>query len=235
MRKFGPKDVKLLCRSLRILPLSRVRFCETTKCCVTPWNEGAVYTTLEDQKKEKDRDSTTNTASNNRLFCSILPTNWRVDLGEARCSWRVKRPRFLLKGRTGLTSWTPPSSHLFPSILAFFLLHLSRSLRLYITFSTCLSLYVFPPAGLSLLLSSFLLIMSSPLVEEATRIAREFDFSADQVRRGVAEYIQQANEGLTKENTTLSQIPTFVTAVPNGTEKVRTPVQPAYLPAADCL
>lgn len=62
--------------------------------------------------------------------------------------------------------------------------------------------------------------MSSPLVEEATRIARDFDFSADQVRRGVAEYIQESNEGLAKENTTLSQIPTFVTAVPNGTEKV---------------
>lgn len=62
--------------------------------------------------------------------------------------------------------------------------------------------------------------MSSPLVEEATRIAREFDFPADQVCRGVTEYIQQSNDGLAKENTTLSQIPTFVTAVPNGTEKV---------------
>lgn len=62
--------------------------------------------------------------------------------------------------------------------------------------------------------------MSSPLVEEATRIAHDFDFSADQVRRSVAEYIQESNEGLAKENTTLSQIPTFVTAVPNGTEKV---------------
>lgn len=62
--------------------------------------------------------------------------------------------------------------------------------------------------------------MSSPLVEEATRIAAEFDFSTDQVRRGVAEYIEESNEGLAKENTTLSQIPTFVTAVPNGTEKV---------------
>lgn len=63
--------------------------------------------------------------------------------------------------------------------------------------------------------------MSSPLVEEATRIAREFDFPAEQVRRGVTEYIQQSNAGLAKEHTTLSQIPTFVTAVPNGTEKVQ--------------
>lgn len=62
--------------------------------------------------------------------------------------------------------------------------------------------------------------MSSALLEEATRIAREFDYPADQVQRGVAEYIRQSNEGLAKENTTLSQIPTFVTAVPKGTEKV---------------
>lgn len=62
--------------------------------------------------------------------------------------------------------------------------------------------------------------MSSTLLEEATRIARDFDFPAEQVQRGVAEYIKQSNEGLEKENTTLSQIPTFVTAVPNGTEKV---------------
>lgn len=63
--------------------------------------------------------------------------------------------------------------------------------------------------------------MSSTLLDTATRIARDFDFPAEQVQRGVAEYIKQANEGLEKENTTLSQIPTFVTAVPNGTEKVQ--------------
>jgi hexokinase len=61
------------------------------------------------------------------------------------------------------------------------------------------------------------------LLDEATRIAREFDYPAEQVQRGVAEYIRQSNEGLAKENTTLSQIPTFVTAVPNGTEKVSLP------------
>ncbi|CAL5869072.1 uncharacterized protein PFLUO_LOCUS3300 [Penicillium psychrofluorescens] len=57
------------------------------------------------------------------------------------------------------------------------------------------------------------------LLDEAERIAREFEYPADQVQRGVDEYINQSNEGLAKENTTLSQIPTFVTAVPNGTEK----------------
>lgn len=72
--------------------------------------------------------------------------------------------------------------------------------------------------------------MSSALLNEATRIAREFDYPADQVKRGVEEYIKQSNEGLAKENTTLSQIPTFVTAVPNGTEKV-TRSDPQSLPA----
>ncbi|KAJ5887440.1 Glucokinase [Penicillium taxi] len=61
--------------------------------------------------------------------------------------------------------------------------------------------------------------MSSSLVEEATRIALQFDYPAEQVQRGVAEYIRQSDEGLAKEGATLSQIPTFVTAVPNGTEK----------------
>lgn len=61
--------------------------------------------------------------------------------------------------------------------------------------------------------------MSSSLLDQATRIARDFDYPAEKVQRGVAEYIKQSNEGLIKEGTTLSQIPTFVTAVPNGTEK----------------
>ncbi|KAJ5143533.1 uncharacterized protein N7515_002320 [Penicillium bovifimosum] len=61
--------------------------------------------------------------------------------------------------------------------------------------------------------------MSSSLLDKATRIARDFDYPAENVQRGVAEYIKQSNEGLAKEGTTLSQIPTFVDAVPNGTEK----------------
>lgn len=62
--------------------------------------------------------------------------------------------------------------------------------------------------------------MSSAIISEATRIARLFDYPTDQVHRGVAEYIRQMDEGLSTENTTLSQIPTFITSVPNGTEKV---------------
>ncbi|KAF7592083.1 glucokinase [Aspergillus hancockii] len=61
--------------------------------------------------------------------------------------------------------------------------------------------------------------MSSALLDEAARIARQFDFPAEDVQRGVKEYIREMDEGLSKEGTTLSQIPTFVTQVPNGTEK----------------
>ncbi|KAI9933830.1 hypothetical protein ASPWEDRAFT_48493 [Aspergillus wentii DTO 134E9] len=61
--------------------------------------------------------------------------------------------------------------------------------------------------------------MSSAVLDEAARIAREFDYPAEQVRRGVQEYIREMNEGLSQEHTTLSQIPTYVTSVPNGTEK----------------
>ncbi|PYI30112.1 hypothetical protein BP00DRAFT_399328 [Aspergillus indologenus CBS 114.80] len=61
--------------------------------------------------------------------------------------------------------------------------------------------------------------MSSPVLQEAVRIARQFDYPADEVRRGVTEYVREMDEGLSQEHTTLSQIPTFVTSVPNGTEK----------------
>lgn len=58
------------------------------------------------------------------------------------------------------------------------------------------------------------------LAEEAKRIAAQFDYPPDEVRKGVKEFIRQMDEGLEKQGTTLSQIPSYVTAVPNGTEKV---------------
>lgn len=58
------------------------------------------------------------------------------------------------------------------------------------------------------------------LAEEAKRIAAEFDYSTDEVRKGVEEFIKEMDEGLEKQGTTMSQIPSYVTAVPNGTEKV---------------
>ncbi|KAI9367711.1 hexokinase-domain-containing protein [Aspergillus egyptiacus] len=59
----------------------------------------------------------------------------------------------------------------------------------------------------------------SELLKEATRIAGEFEYSPEDVQQGVKEYIREMDEGLSEEGTTLSQIPTFVTSVPNGTEK----------------
>lgn len=58
------------------------------------------------------------------------------------------------------------------------------------------------------------------LVEEAKRVAAEFEYTTADLNKGVKEYINQMKEGLSKQDATLAQIPTYVTAVPNGTEKV---------------
>ncbi len=58
------------------------------------------------------------------------------------------------------------------------------------------------------------------LAEEVKRMAAEFKYPADAVNKGVKEFIKQMGEGLEKQGTTMSQIPTYVTGVPNGTEKV---------------
>lgn len=59
-----------------------------------------------------------------------------------------------------------------------------------------------------------------PLIDDAKKVAAEFDYSDTAVNKGVKAFIEQMDEGLEKEGATLSQIPTYVTAVPNGTEKV---------------
>lgn len=61
---------------------------------------------------------------------------------------------------------------------------------------------------------------SSPIVKAALGVAHQFDYPSDQVQRGVQEFIREMREGLSKDGATLSQIPTYVTSVPNGTEKV---------------
>jgi hexokinase len=58
------------------------------------------------------------------------------------------------------------------------------------------------------------------LVEGAKQIAAEFEYPAEEVRKGVKEFIREMDEGLEKQGTMMSQIPSYVTAVPNGTEKV---------------
>ncbi|RMZ86243.1 hypothetical protein DV737_g112, partial [Chaetothyriales sp. CBS 132003] len=57
------------------------------------------------------------------------------------------------------------------------------------------------------------------LLAEANRVADLFEYSAADVNRAVDEFISEMDEGLEKAGTSLSQIPTYVTAVPNGTEK----------------
>lgn len=57
------------------------------------------------------------------------------------------------------------------------------------------------------------------LADEVKRVAALFDYPAAEVNKGVKEYLRQMDEGLSKQGTMLSQIPTYVTNVPNGTEK----------------
>ena len=57
------------------------------------------------------------------------------------------------------------------------------------------------------------------LAAAAERVAGEFEYSKEDVNRGVKAFIQQMDEGLGKQGAAMSQIPTYVTGVPNGTEK----------------
>ncbi|CAM1502281.1 Fc.00g042650.m01.CDS01 [Cosmosporella sp. VM-42] len=58
------------------------------------------------------------------------------------------------------------------------------------------------------------------LADETNRVVSEFDFTDDDLNRHVKEFLRQMNEGLSSDNTSLAQIPTYVTGVPNGTEKL---------------
>ncbi|EQL00568.1 Hexokinase [Ophiocordyceps sinensis CO18] len=57
------------------------------------------------------------------------------------------------------------------------------------------------------------------LANETKRVVSHFDFSDADVNRHVQEFLRQMDEGLEKDGTSISQIPTYVTGVPNGTEK----------------
>lgn len=57
------------------------------------------------------------------------------------------------------------------------------------------------------------------LAKAAERVAAEFEYPAEAVNRGVAEFIRQMDEGLSTRGATMSQIPSYVTAVPNGSEE----------------
>ncbi|GAO15049.1 uncharacterized protein UV8b_02335 [Ustilaginoidea virens] len=57
------------------------------------------------------------------------------------------------------------------------------------------------------------------LAEETKRVVSQFELSDADVNAHVVEFLKQMKEGLEKDGTSLSQIPTYVTGVPNGTEK----------------
>ncbi|KAL9942779.1 glucokinase [Verticillium nonalfalfae] len=57
------------------------------------------------------------------------------------------------------------------------------------------------------------------LEAETMRLVSQFDFTDDHVNKAVKEFLSQMQEGLGKDGTSMSQIPTYVTGVPNGTEK----------------
>ncbi|KIW27522.1 uncharacterized protein PV07_07254 [Cladophialophora immunda] len=57
------------------------------------------------------------------------------------------------------------------------------------------------------------------LEAEAKRMVAQFEYTPEDVNKGVKEFIREMEEGLEKQGTSISQIPTYVTSVPNGTEK----------------
>lgn len=61
---------------------------------------------------------------------------------------------------------------------------------------------------------------STPVAAEARRISNELQFSDEDVNKAVKHFMKQMEEGLARMGATLSQIPSYVAAVPNGTEKV---------------
>ncbi|CAM1510693.1 Fc.00g010280.m01.CDS01 [Cosmosporella sp. VM-42] len=59
-----------------------------------------------------------------------------------------------------------------------------------------------------------------PLIR-AKSIARQFEVTAEQLHRATRHFVRQLNEGLDKDGTDLLQIPSYVTRLPDGTEKGR--------------
>ncbi|KAK3383536.1 hypothetical protein B0T24DRAFT_688072 [Lasiosphaeria ovina] len=61
--------------------------------------------------------------------------------------------------------------------------------------------------------------LAMSLEAETKSFVSKFEYSDEDVNKAVKEFLRQMGEGLEKDGTSLSQIPTYVTAVPNGTEK----------------
>ncbi|KAA8900019.1 hypothetical protein FN846DRAFT_782000 [Sphaerosporella brunnea] len=60
---------------------------------------------------------------------------------------------------------------------------------------------------------------SKALIAKAEAIAREFEYTAEDVRKGVKEFLREMDLGLQNDGQPMTMIPTYVTSVPNGTEK----------------
>ncbi|KXH64764.1 hexokinase [Colletotrichum nymphaeae SA-01] len=60
---------------------------------------------------------------------------------------------------------------------------------------------------------------ASELIAQARKIAHDFDFPAEDVRRATTHFLKQLNEGLQEDGTSMCQIPSYVTRLPNGSEK----------------
>ena len=73
------------------------------------------------------------------------------------------------------------------------------------------------PTGLASSSSS-----AAPLQDATDKIVHSFEFTARDLDRALAEFLREADEGLATDVPTgnLSQIPTFVTSVPDGSETV---------------
>ncbi|OBT97113.1 glucokinase [Pseudogymnoascus verrucosus] len=55
--------------------------------------------------------------------------------------------------------------------------------------------------------------------DHADRVAAEFEYDGEHVREAVKHFIRQMHEGLRADGGAMAQIPTYVTTVPDGTEK----------------
>ncbi|KAL0943344.1 glucokinase [Colletotrichum truncatum] len=59
----------------------------------------------------------------------------------------------------------------------------------------------------------------SSMLSQARTIAKEFEFLDNDVCRATTHFLKQLNEGLQKDGTSMCQIPSYVTKLPNGSEK----------------
>lgn len=154
------------------------------------------------------------------IYIIIALLTSRTDAGFFLGKSRGSRSAAEIIGPAGLSLFPPhsPSSFFSSSSPSSSSSSSSSSLHLY-PLSTCSN----PQAILvSRPDDSTTMAASGPSLDAALRIAREFDLPADQLQRGVDAFLSQMAEGLSKHGATLSQIPTYVTSVPNGTEKVCT-------------